>query len=335
MEQVISNQAITAPQILFVDDEATAVKYFQRAINALAPVVTGSSVEEGKRLLDEHAQTLLVLVSDQRMPGGYGNELLLYARTKYPHIVRILTTAYSELEQTVEAVNQGQIHRYIQKPWEIAAIRMELKQALDLANLRKEHAQLLREKMMVWKKLIVTNRIGSLYALCASLSTSLEALPVEAYLTVAHRAGITLPAEPDWHAMDYSDIVSVESLRCGQFGHAVRNSLEEIRNNYQNSQTADGLKVLSEVLKGKVQISDNGVAAFSDMQNFAEFLEARSDATVSAQHAAWLAFLIWLHDAGYSLRLKNLEHGVQFTLEPFFIPNAPVSLVNWFGRLCN
>lgn len=105
MEQVITNQTITAPQILFVDDEATAVKYFQRA----APVVTGSSVEEGKRLLDEHASTLLVLVSDQRMPGGYGNELLLYARTKYPHIVRILTTAYSELEQTVKAVNQGQI----------------------------------------------------------------------------------------------------------------------------------------------------------------------------------------------------------------------------------
>jgi two-component system probable response regulator PhcQ len=333
MEQVISNQAITAPQILFVDDEATAVKYFQRAINSLAPVVTGSSVEEGKRLLDEHAPTLLVLVSDQRMPGGYGNELLLYARTKYPHIVRILTTAYSELEQTVEAVNQGQIHRYIQKPWEIAAIRMELNQALDLANLRKEHAQLLREKMMVWKKLIVSNRIGTLYALCASLALSVDMLPVETYLSIAHSAGITLPTEPDWHAIDYSDIVSVESLRSGQFGHAVRNSLEEIRQNYQSSEGIDGLRVLAEVLKGKAEISGNGVAAFSDMQNLAEFLEARSDAHVSIQHASWLAFLIWLHDAGFSLRLEHLEAGVQFFLEPFVKPNAPVSLVSWIGQL--
>jgi two-component system probable response regulator PhcQ len=335
MEQVIGNQAITAPQILFVDDEATAVKYFQRAINSLAPVITGSSVEEGKRLLDQHAGTLLVLVSDQRMPGGYGNELLLYALTKYPHIVRILTTAYSELEQTVEAVNQGQIHRYIQKPWEISAIRMELKQALDLANLRKEHAHLLREKMMVWKKLIVSNRIGTLYALCASLAASMDALSIEAYLSTAHSAGITLPTEPDWHAMDYSDIVSVESMRSGQFGYAVRKSLEEIRQNYHNSQATDGLRVLTEVLKGKVQISENGVAAFSDMQNFAEFLEARSDAQVSAQHASWLAFLIWLHDAGYTLQLKNLETGVQFTMQPFFAPNAQVSLVKWFDRLCN
>ncbi len=335
MEQVISNQAITAPQILFVDDEATAVKYFQRAINSLAPVVTGSSVEEGKRLLDEHAQTLLVLVSDQRMPGGYGNELLLYARTKYPHIVRILTTAYSELEQTVEAVNQGQIHRYIQKPWEIAAIRMELKQALDLANLRKEHAQLLREKMMVWKKLILSNRIGSIYALCTSLAASIDASPIEVYLSTAHRAGIMLPAEPDWHAMDYSDIVSMESLRSGQFGHAVRQRLDEIKQNHQSSQGSDGLRVLAEVLKGHVEISDHGVIAFSDMQNFAEFIEARSDIPVSIQHASWLAFLIWLHDAGYCLRLQNLEAGVQFVLEPFVKPNTPVSLVSWFARLCS
>jgi len=335
MEQAISNQAITAPQILFVDDEATAVKYFQRAINSLAPVVTGSSVEEGKRMLDQHASTLLVLVSDQRMPGGYGNELLLYARTKHPHIVRILTTAYSELEQTVEAVNQGQIHRYIQKPWEISAIRMELKQALDLANLRKEHAQLLREKMMVWKKLIVSNRIGTLYTICASLAASADELPVEAYLSIAHSAGITLPAEPDWHAMDYSDIVSVESVRSGQFGHAVRKILAEIKQNYQNSQGTDGLRVLAEVLKGKVNISDNGVAALSDMQSFSEFLEARSDAEISSQHASWLAFLIWLHDAGYALRLKSKEAGVQFLLEPYVAPNAPVSLARWIGQLCN
>lgn len=332
MEQVISSQANTAPQILFVDDEATAVKYFQRAINSLAPVITGSSVEEGKRLLDAHADTLLVLVSDQRMPGGYGNELLLYARTKYPNIVRILTTAYSELEQTVEAVNQGQIHRYIQKPWEIAAIRMELKQALDIANLRKEHAQLLREKMMVWKKLIVSNRVGSLYALCASLAASAESLPVETYLTIAHTTGIILPAEPDWHAMDYSDIVSVESIRSGRFGHAVRQRLAELKNKYHDSRGEDGLSILPELFEGKLYIEDD-TAVFSEMQNFAEFLEARSDATVSMQHATWLAFLIWLHDEGYALRVRNMKAGGQFVLEPRDKSSMPTNLAIWIAQL--
>ena len=90
------------PTILYVDDEANALKYFQRAIAPLANVLTATSVEEGKRILDEQAERIAVLVSDQRMPGAYGNELLSYAWDRHPHIVRILTTAYSELEHTVE-----------------------------------------------------------------------------------------------------------------------------------------------------------------------------------------------------------------------------------------
>ena len=333
MEQAISNQAITAPQILFVDDEATAVKYFQRAINSLAPVVTGSSVEEGKRLLDTHAQTLLVLVSDQRMPGGYGNELLLYARTKYPNIVRILTTAYSELEQTVEAVNQGQIHRYIQKPWEIAAIRMELRQALDLANLRKEHEQLLREKMMVWKRMIISNRIGSLYSLTASIAVSTDFTPVNIYLSAAYTAGMTLPVEPDWHAMDYSDIVSVEASRSASFGHAVSRSLAGIRSLYQDRSASDGLRVLAELIKDSLQIADDGISAVSNVENFAEFLQARSDAAISDQHVTWLAFLIWLHDAGYALKIAKTGSGIQLLLESAVEPAPANELTNWIVRL--
>lgn len=333
MEHAINNQAINAPQILFVDDEATAVKYFERAINSLAPVVTGSSVEEGKRLLDMHAQTLLVLVSDQRMPGGYGNELLLYARTKYPNIVRILTTAYSELEQTVEAVNQGQIHRYIQKPWEIAAIRMELRQALDLANLRKDHAQLLREKMMVWKKIMVANRIGTLYTLCNSFAVSVDSSPVWAYLSAADAAGIVPPLEPDWHAMDYSDIVSVEAIRSANFGHAISRRLDEVRNQYQGRKGADGLQTLAELFPGKFQMNDNGEAAVSDAKFLTEFIEARSDAEISAQHVSWLAFLIWLHDAGYSLRIANTASGIQMVLASAVTPMTSDDLVAWIERM--
>jgi two-component system probable response regulator PhcQ len=193
----------TSPVILFVDDEATAVKYFQRAIGSLAPVITAGSVEEAITLLDAHADTLAVLVSDQRMPGRYGNELLRYARDHYPHMVRILTTAYSEIEYTVEAINQGQIHRYIKKPWEISALRMELQQALEIANLRKERDQLMREKMMVRQKQTVSNRIGVLNILCCGVLGANQFAPVEAYLAAAMKAGVRAP-EPDWILMDYS-----------------------------------------------------------------------------------------------------------------------------------
>ena len=330
----MNDHDITAPLILFVDDEATAVKYFQRAIDSLAPVVTAGTVEEGKRMLDEHAATLAVLVSDQRMPGGYGNELLQYARLKYPHMIRILTTAYSELEHTVEAVNRGQIHRYIQKPWEISALRMELKQALELAALRKEHALLLREKMMVRQNQTVSNRIGTLYTICASLAGPDQFLPVESYLSAAAAVGVT-PPEPDWLSMDYSDLVSAEAYRSGQFGYAICNSLAEIRQRYQGWQGEAGLKLLSELLADKVQVSGDDTVVFTDGRIFAEFLEMPCNAPVSLPHVSWLAFLIWLHGSGYSLQMTKLETGMQCRLEKSARPVSPARLAAWIDQFCD
>ena len=212
---------VAAPMILFVDDEATAVKYFQRAIGALAPVATANSVEEGKRMLEMHADTIKVLVSDQRMPGAFGNELLEFAKNRYPDIVRILTTAYSEIEHMVEAVNQGQIYRYLQKPWEITALRMEMKQALDIANLRSEHSQLLREKIMVGRHQLLANRIGNAYAVCAAAG---QGGAVESYLRAANAVGISMP-ELDWAKMDYADLVGAEAFRDGAFQQADRKSV--------------------------------------------------------------------------------------------------------------
>ena len=97
-----SSAHVNSPLILFVDDEETAVKYFQRAIGALG-ASSDCRLGCGRQVacLINTPIRLAVLVSDQRMPGGYGNELLHYARDRYPHMVRILTTAYSELEQTI------------------------------------------------------------------------------------------------------------------------------------------------------------------------------------------------------------------------------------------
>ena len=330
----MTNNDITAPLILFVDDEATAVKYFQRAIDSLAPVITATSVEEGKRMLDEHAETLMVLVSDQRMPGGYGNELLQYARIKYPHMVRILTTAYSELEHTVEAVNQGQIHRYIQKPWEMAALKMELKQALELATLRKDHALLLREKLTVLQKQTISNRIGTLYTICSSLAGPDQSLPINTYLSAASAVGAQI-AEPDWLLMDYSDLVSAEAYRSGQFGYAVCNKLAEIKLQFQARQGDDGLKLLSEVMGSKVEVSGSEAVIFSDERIFSEFLETPSNAPVSQQHVSWLAFFIWLQGLGWSLQLTKLETGMQCRLTKSVESLSQERLAVWIDQFCN
>jgi len=298
------NTTQAPPAILFVDDEATAVKYFQRAIGQLAPVATGGSVEEGKALLDAHADSLAVLVSDQRMPGEYGNELLRYARERYPHIVRILTTAYSELDQTVEAVNQGQIHRYIKKPWDITALRMELKQALELAGLRKERDQLLREKLSVLQKQTVASRIGLVQALCASLIGPGRFQPMETYLAGTALAGAR-NAEPDWQRLDYADLVGAESQRGGAFGHAVGIKLAELRSRLAGRGAADAAAVLAETLGDATVRRDGDVVTWLAPSTLGEFVGNPVGEAVSAGHAGWLAFLLWLEEAGGALQLQR------------------------------
>ena len=83
-------------KILYVDDEPMALKYFERLVSPIAPVLTALSVEEGRAILQERGDEIAVLISDQRMPTAYGNELLRYARDHHPAMVRMLTTAYSE-----------------------------------------------------------------------------------------------------------------------------------------------------------------------------------------------------------------------------------------------
>ena len=79
-------------KILYVDDEAMALKYFERLVSPLAPVLTANSVEAGRAVLREHGTEIAVLVCDQRMPGEHGNALLRHTREYYPGIVRMLTT---------------------------------------------------------------------------------------------------------------------------------------------------------------------------------------------------------------------------------------------------
>ena len=299
MSNTIANQT-PPPAILFVDDEATAVKYFERAIGAIAPVVTGASVEDGKAMLDAHAGSLAVLVSDQRMPGEHGNELLRYARERYPHIVRILTTAYSELDQTVEAVNQGQIHRYIKKPWDISALRMEMKQALELSGLRKERDQLVREKLGVLQTQTMATRIGAVHTLCASLIGPGRFQPVETYLAGSELAG-TRNAEPDWQRMDYADVVRAESECSGSFGHAVSTRLVELRKQNAGRSAADAVQVFTEILGAAVR-GGGETLIWTSPSTLSEFLTRPVGQAVSTEHAAWLACLLWLEEAGGALQ---------------------------------
>src|SRR5437763_12091324 len=156
--------------ILYVDDEEKSLKYFARAFEDTFQILTAPNAQEGFKLLEEHKDTIGLLMTDQRMPGEKGIWLLEKARQLRPRMIRILATAYSDMEAAIAAVNTGAIYKYVTKPWDPPQLENTLKRGLELFIVQQERDQLLREKMSVLHNMMVADRIVSLGLLAAGLS---------------------------------------------------------------------------------------------------------------------------------------------------------------------
>lgn len=156
--------------ILYVDDEEKSLKYFTRAFQDQFRILTAPNAQEGLKLLEAHKDEIGVLMTDQRMPGEKGVWLLEKARQLRPRIIRILATAYSDMEAAIAAVNTGAIYKYVTKPWDPPQLENTLKRALEFFMVQNERDQLLREKMSVLHNMMIADRIVSLGLLAAGLS---------------------------------------------------------------------------------------------------------------------------------------------------------------------
>src|SRR5712672_1803896 len=156
--------------ILYVDDEEMSLKYFTRAFEDHFRILTAPNAQEGLKLLEEHKDEIGLLMTDQRMPGEKGVWLLERARQLRPRIVRILATAYSDMDAAIAAVNTGAIYKYVTKPWDPPQLQNTLQRGLEFFLVQRERDQLLREKMSVLHNMMIADRIVSLGLLAAGLS---------------------------------------------------------------------------------------------------------------------------------------------------------------------
>jgi two-component system, CAI-1 autoinducer sensor kinase/phosphatase CqsS len=117
--------------ILFVDDEEISTKYFKKFFEQDFNVYVAHSATEALEILSEKSNEIAIIISDQRMPKSTGVQFLIEAREKYPNIVRILTTAYSDLTDNIAAINESHIFGYLTKPWQIEEVRTVLYNALS------------------------------------------------------------------------------------------------------------------------------------------------------------------------------------------------------------
>jgi two-component system probable response regulator PhcQ len=156
--------------ILYVDDEEMSLKYFARAFGEQFRIFTAADAQEGFKVLEKHQDEIGILMTDQRMPGEKGVSLLEKARRLRPRIIRILATAFSDMDAAIAAVNSGAIFKYVTKPWDPPELEITLKRALELFLVRRERDQLLLEKMSVLHNMMIADRIVSLGVLAAGLS---------------------------------------------------------------------------------------------------------------------------------------------------------------------
>ncbi len=130
--------------ILIVDDEEGVRNALRRVLRKENYQLSfASSADEALAFLnDQHPD---VILSDHLMPGMTGLEMLKLCRLKFPDIGRVVLTGQAEMETVIQAINDGEVFRFLTKPWDDDAVKLTLHMALEHVRTEREQAQLLKQ----------------------------------------------------------------------------------------------------------------------------------------------------------------------------------------------
>jgi signal transduction histidine kinase len=133
----------TRPRILVVDDEPRSVELMARALRRVGVVDTASSGDEAaKKIL---AKVYHLVITDHRMPGMQGAELLALVASHDERIGRVLITGYADMKATVDAINQGRLHAYVSKPWKPDQLALIAQSLIERSELSRRNDVLLEQ----------------------------------------------------------------------------------------------------------------------------------------------------------------------------------------------
>ncbi len=131
-------------RVLLVDDEESILRALRRLLRGQPyEVVTTGGAEEALRLLEKEPAHLVM--SDHRMPGQTGVEFLREVRRRWPDTIRIILSGYTEVKAIIDAINDGEVYKYLTKPWNEEEIKLHLVRALEQYELQAENERLTRE----------------------------------------------------------------------------------------------------------------------------------------------------------------------------------------------
>ncbi len=136
-------------KVLFVDDEVNALSSFKRLFFNSNDIEVLTAKNSGEALNVLNCNDVDVVVSDVRMPHLSGSDFLKYIKDKYPSVLRILITAYADIPTTIDAINRGEVYRFLTKPWNDDDLKTTIRKALEYVELKKRNEELSK---VLWSK---------------------------------------------------------------------------------------------------------------------------------------------------------------------------------------
>ncbi len=131
------------PAILYVDDEADNLLVFKSAFRRHFTIHTALSAAEGLDVMQAHPEIALV-ITDQRMPTMTGVQFLQHLPPS-DESIRMILTGFSDIQAIIDAINTGQVYRYITKPWEREDLKITIDNAIEAFRLRRTNKSLIEE----------------------------------------------------------------------------------------------------------------------------------------------------------------------------------------------
>lgn len=208
--------------ILFVDDEPNTRKYFRRLFGDKFRILEAEDGVHALSVFREHANEIGIIVTDQRMPNETGVGFLSKIAGDYPDIIKILSTAYSDIDAAIGSVNQGGIFRYMTKPWDIPQLEVTLRRAMEFFSVKRERDALLNAKMQAMGNVLLSSRLSAfaLAPVCAGIPCNRAAEAVASFVqtgVAGRRDGSDEDSDlrsPDWtrlHARQVTLATGLES----------------------------------------------------------------------------------------------------------------------------
>lgn len=132
--------------ILFVDDEPFNLSTFKASFREFYTIHLAKSAQEARQILSENL--IHIIFADQRMPTTTGIQFFESILEEFPDAIRVLLTGYADVDAVIDAINKGQVYRYIKKPWNELEIKHTIEKGFELYSIRKQ----LDEKVVLLEK---------------------------------------------------------------------------------------------------------------------------------------------------------------------------------------